>query len=300
MWVGGHCVSCGGVLPEGASFCPQCGAAVISADAGGVGPSAAPRAEGGFDAQGAEAVPSAAAPMGWQAPPSTTIPPPPVSELPSPPDPRATTKRLVTSVLLASLGALVLLCGIGGGVWWWLGKPDRDYIGDLRASGDLASFSSEAEAIAHGKRVCADLSAGGKAQGTRIDLAATKAYCSRFSGGFHVLETKIIEGTFTLIDTSYSPYYTSIDTSGFGCEGAGGYSDIRTGTAVTVKNAAGILLGSAQLAAGSGDSSSCTFAFSVNLTEGEDDYVVSVSHRGDMHYTWSQLSTGGIRLSLGS
>jgi hypothetical protein len=60
----------------------------------------------------------------------------------------------------------------------------------------------------------------------------------------------------------------------------------------------------AQTQLSSGDSSgglfTCKFTFSFMITEGEGDYVVSVSHRGQQHFTFDQLDTDGVHLTLGS
>lgn len=294
------CVTCGGPLPGGAAFCPRCGTPVSGPSAvnppqppaspppftPGTGPGASSGPAGG--------PPGFAPPFTPSAPLGPVVPPPPGSASKPP------AGSPLRTVLLIAVVSLAVILGAGGAAWWWIGKPDRDYLAELRSTGDLASFASEAEAIAHGKKFCANLAAGSKAQGSRADLAATKSYCSTFTPGFRVLETKLIMGTFTLVDTSYSPYYTSIDTSNGGCEGAGGYRDIRSGTAVTVKNGNGSFLGSTVLSVGSGTSTSCEFSFGVSLTEGEDDYVVTVSQRGEVHYSWEKLASGGIHLTLGS
>ena len=51
-----------------------------------------------------------------------------------------------------------------------------------------------------------------------------------------------------------------------------------------MKNDAGRTLATTQLSVGHGDATSCTFDFTFQVTEGEADYVVSVSHRGEQHY----------------
>ena len=43
----------------------------------------------------------------------------------------------------------------------------------------------------------------------------------------------------------------------------------------------------------------CTFKFSFDITEGEDRYVVSVSRRGDMSYSFADLKANGVSLVLG-
>ncbi|CPA38420.1 membrane protein [Mycobacterium tuberculosis] len=43
----------------------------------------------------------------------------------------------------------------------------------------------------------------------------------------------------------------------------------------------------------------CTFPFSFEITEGEDRYVVSVSRRGEMSYSFADLKANGLSLVLG-
>ena len=78
-----------------------------------------------------------------------------------------------------------------------------------------------------------------------------------------------------------------------------GYSDIGSGTQVMVKNGKGEILASAPLGEGHGDDVNCTFSFTSPITEGEDRYVVSVSHRGEFSYSFDQLQRGGVEIHLG-
>jgi hypothetical protein len=181
-------------------------------------------------------------------------------------------------------------------------KPESNestYLGALKKGGLAGQFNSDANAIAHGKQVCRDLDAGGVQQGRPEDKVAVDAFCSKFSKGFHVLETATVDGSFTLMDTSYSRYSSAISSYGSGCEGDGGYSDISSGTEVIVKNSKGDVLAQTPLGTGSGTSTICTFKFSLEVSEGENQYIVSVSHRGDKSYSFTELKDDGIHLSLG-
>ena len=82
--------------------------------------------------------------------------------------------------------------------------------------------------------------------------------------------------------------------------GDNGYSDITPGTAVIVKNDARTVLARTVLGTGVGNSASCSMPFTVELTEGEDSYLFSVSHRGDVSETFVELNSSGVALSLGS
>jgi len=279
------CTNCGEPVPSLAKFCPACGRPITTESPDplqsemATDPVAVPTESGVY--------PEFAQPQAALVPEATPTPTKTAR-------PAAWPRLLGASAALLAVVVIALL-----GVAWWVDKPNRDYISALKGSDSLSTFSSEAEAIAHAKAVCAGLEAGGKAQGSRADLAATSSYCPKFTGGFHVLETKTIDGSFELIDTSYSQYSRSIDTSGQGCRGANGYDDIHAGTSVVIKNGDGKFLATESLSMGSGLATLCTFDFKVTLTEGEQDYVVSVSHRGDVHFTWDALKERGIHLTLG-
>ena len=53
----------------------------------------------------------------------------------------------------------------------------------------------------------------------------------------------------------------------------------------------GEILGTTPLGDGHGDDLTCTFSFRFPVTEGQDRYVVSVSHCGDFIYTFNQLAS---------
>lgn len=43
----------------------------------------------------------------------------------------------------------------------------------------------------------------------------------------------------------------------------------------------------------------CTFPLSFQITEGDDRYTVSVSRRGEMNYSFTDLKAGSVSLQLG-
>jgi hypothetical protein len=175
----------------------------------------------------------------------------------------------------------------------------EEYLSALRDGGYGGEFPSDAAAVAHANSICNSLREGGKQQGMPVDLIGVKTYCSEFESGYKVLETIKVQGSFELIDTDPGYYFPSIVSSGGACEGSSGYSDIHSGTSVILKNSTGTLLAQTTLSAGTGDRMFCTFTFSLTVTEGEDDYVASVSHRGDVHYSFQQLKSSGLHLTLG-
>ena len=208
----------------------------------------------------------------------------------------------VTVIALAATGGAAAFLMQGSGP-----SADTRYLQTLRNEGLGGQFASDAVAVAHGHAVCAGLKAGGAAQGTAADQVAVNTYCASFASGFHVLEKADVTGTFTLrdstgsIDALYDVGSSSILMLDDGsCTGVNGYDDIGAGAPVVVKDGNGHTLTTTALGSGTGDDSECTFSFDFTATEGSTDYVVSVSHRGDMHYTFTELQNDGVDLSLGS
>ena len=205
-------------------------------------------------------------------------------------------------VAVAIVGVLALVGG-GVGAALFLTRDrqtvDDKYLADLRQSGLSGEFNSDANAVAHGRQVCRQLEEGRPQQGLPVDQVAVGYYCPQFADGFHVLETATVKGSFTLQDKSPSAYSTPITVSSSSCSGSGGYSDIDQGTQVTVKNGKGDILTTTTLGAGEGGRYLCTFPFSFQVIEGEDQYVVSVSRRGDMSYSFASLKANGVSLVLG-
>lgn len=101
-----------------------------------------------------------------------------------------------------------------------------------------------------------------------------------------------LRGTFTLYSGGYG-YST--------CGGSGGYSDITTGTTVTVYNAAGTVLSQGALGTGHPDGAdSCVFSLAApNVPAGEKFYLVEVSHRGRIMVQPEDARNGNVALSLG-
>lgn len=205
-------------------------------------------------------------------------------------------------VIVASVLGLALVGGVVGIVLYATrdrDTTDTDYLSAVRDAGLRGEFNSDANAIAYAKQVCRTLDEGGPQQGQPVDRVAVDHYCPQFSQGFDVLETATVTGSFTLSDDSPSTYSPSIDVSGSSCSGAGGYSDIGPGTQVTVKNGEGQIITTATLGTGTGGKYLCTFPFEFEITEGEDRYLVGVGRRGELSYTFDQLRSNGVMLSMG-
>jgi uncharacterized protein DUF732 len=211
----------------------------------------------------------------------------------------------IRSTWLATGAATVVIVLLAAVVWVLLlphGKPaspDANYLSALNDSGLTHEFNSDANAVAHGRQVCRQLEDGGPQQGLAVDKFAVDAFCPQFAEGFHILETATVPGSFILIESTKG-YYSSIEVDGDTCKGIEGYSDIGSGTQVTVKNGKGEILATTTLGEGHGNDVQCTFAFQFPITEGQDRYVVSVARRGDFSYSFQQLQQHGVEVHLGS
>lgn len=213
----------------------------------------------------------------------------------------------IRSSWLGTAGMTVIVV-LAAGIVWILQHPHRqptaspeaNYLSVLHDAGWAGSFPSDADALAHGRQVCADLADGGAQQGVPADKIAVDQFCPRFAAGFRVLETATVSGTFVLVDAMARTGYSSLATNGPSCEGADGFSDIGRDTKVIVRNGTGDPLTTTTLGEGHLDGVTCTYSFTFPITEGQDRYVVSVSHRGEFSYTFDQLQTAGVHIRLGN
>jgi uncharacterized protein DUF732 len=179
-------------------------------------------------------------------------------------------------------------------------SPETNYLSVLRDAGWAGDFTSDADAVAHGRQVCAKLQAGGPQQGLPADKIAVDQFCPQFSDGFHVLETATVAGTFVLVDAVARTGVNSIVMKGTSCEGTDGFSDIGQDTQLVVKSGTGETLATTTLGQGHSSQGMCTYSFTFPITEGQDRYVVSVSHRGEFTYTFDQLQRSGVHIRLGN
>jgi uncharacterized protein DUF732 len=208
------------------------------------------------------------------------------------------------SAWLGTGGAVAVLVVLAAVVWGLLlpgtkqESPEDRYLSALNDSGFSNQFNSNANALAHGRQVCRQLEDGGPQQGLPADKLAVDSFCPQFNGGFHILETATVAGTFVLTDTSSSEYTRPITSDGKTCSGADGYSDVGAQTQVVVRNGKGEILTMTALGAGKGSEVTCTFAFSFPVTEGQDRYVLSIGHRGEFSYSFAQLQQG-VEIHLG-
>jgi hypothetical protein len=290
------CPYCGSDVGK-TDVCPNCGALKDGAAKSGWRPDPTARHEGRYYVAGRptgrvrDGKSEAADPDGGRLLPAYLDTPP-------------RSKTSIRSTWMGTGAATAVLVVLAAVIWAVLlhrhdaGSPDAQYLSSLKDSGLAAGFNSDANAVAHGRQVCKQLDDGGPQQGLAADKFAVDAFCPRFSEGFHILETANASGTFVLIDTSQG-YVSSIETDGDKCHGVHGYSDIGSGTQVMVKNGKGEILATAPLGQGHGDGVNCRFAFTFPITEGQDRYVLSVSHRGEFSYSFEQLQRGGVEIHLG-
>lgn len=85
----------------------------------------------------------------------------------------------------------------------------------------------------------------------------------------------------------------------FGCEGDGGYSDLRTGAQVTVRDAANVIIGTGTLSEGRPNATDCLWFFRVEVPAATF-YTVAVGRRSAPTYSRADLEGRGwtIRLEL--
>ena len=88
------------------------------------------------------------------------------------------------------------------------------------------------------------------------------------------------------------------DDDGDSCRGEGGYSDINSSTQVVLSNGTGDIITRSNLGPGVVRNSACTYSFELEVTEGEESYVLAVGDRGEMTHTFDELKSG-VELSLG-
>lgn len=193
---------------------------------------------------------------------------------------------------------LALLAGGAVGLVTVVGGEDSEdaYLAALD-SADLNSWSTERAAVNAGYAVCEQLDQGGPTRGSDADLTAVQHLCPDYEDAFRVLERAEIEGTFTVFDSDE----WGLDDEGDACFPAGGYGDINASTQVVVRNSAGDELARTSLGSGQiGLLQGCEFSFTLSLTEGEQVYITEVGDRGEISYTWDEVSQpGAIALSLG-
>jgi hypothetical protein len=85
------------------------------------------------------------------------------------------------------------------------------------------------------------------------------------------------------------------------CEGTGGYSDIHPGTQLTVKDEAGVIVGSGTLGAATSPADTrypCEYPFTISEVGAAKFYSVEVSKRGALTYSAADMDKMGWKVSL--
>lgn len=217
--------------------------------------------------------------------------PSPVPQVePSPPR-RRRRKLLVIGTVLSLVGA-----GAGVAVLTTQGGPNTEdqYIAALAEANLSDEFPTDRAAVIAAEGFCEEFDRTGDPKGTDAARLAVAHYCPEFEKDFRLLRTKRMTGGFAISD--YDAYWLS---AGDPCEGEGGYSDVNSSTAVVITNLAGDKLARTSLGPGRVVSYACKFSFYFRITEGEEQYIVSVGDRGEASYTYDEVSKGRVQLSLG-
>ena len=217
------------------------------------------------------------------------------SATPTSPDdsPRRTKGRWIgfgaAAVVIVAVTVAIVVVRSGGST-----AEDR-YLEALEDSG-LHEWVTDRAAVNAGFTVCDELDAGGPPRGSERDRIAVEHLCTDYLNEFRVLETTDVEGTFTVV--SSRDFDGSVGSS---CRPSGGYGDINSSTQVVVRNPSGTELARTSLGPGEIERRGrCTFTFEVSLTEGETTYIVEVGSRGEISYSWEQVSRpGAVALVLG-
>ena len=106
------------------------------------------------------------------------------------------------------------------------------------------------------------------------------------SGCVNAKENKSIKGTFRLIDTG-------VERAGSLCHGTGGYSDIKPGLRVVVRNERQKTIGVSALSGdtytGNYPSIACEFPFLVEDLPKAKFYTIEVGRRGELTYPHKEL-----------
>ena len=173
---------------------------------------------------------------------------------------------------------------------------ESDYLAALEDA-NANEWSTDRAAVNAGYTVCENLDGGAPARGSEVDLIAVQHFCTDYGADFRVLEQADVEGTFIVFkDDDFGAL--PADSA---CFPDGGYGDVNSSTQVVVRNGDSRELARTSLGEGRiGLLQGCAFNFEVPLTEGENVYILEVGDRGEISYTWEEITEdGAIELSLG-
>lgn len=107
-------------------------------------------------------------------------------------------------------------------------------------------------------------------------------------------------GTLALFKATSSFANLNYSSDGGVCKGDSGYSDIDQGTAVTVYDGSGSVVGTTTLGLGTVKQDvACEFRFVATDLPKLDFYQVEVAHRGKVTVTYAQAVANDVAMSLG-
>jgi hypothetical protein len=105
-----------------------------------------------------------------------------------------------------------------------------------------------------------------------------------------------INGTFTLQGNSLADgNFIAYDG---GCDGTGGYDDIKAGLQVTVSNEAGTVIANGALGTGNETGNGCQFPFKVERVPVAKFYKIAVGHRGELSYSHAEMKAAGWKVDF--
>jgi len=198
---------------------------------------------------------------------------------------------------LALLGAALIVAGVGSGSWMLRPDVDERYLAALEDAGLRDEFSTQRAAVVNAEKVCDRLDDGAEAEGSRADRIGVEHYCPEYADDFRVLRTIEVTGRFTVFDYDSFGHLSEGDEC---FSGDGGYGDITTTTPVLLTNIQGDVLHRTELGVGVAAAGSCTYEFTLPVTEGEDGYVVAIGDRGESTYTFEEIQTASsLHFTLG-
>lgn len=163
--------------------------------------------------------------------------------------------------------------------------PGSDVVPEALAAPSVATAPSAASSSRRGWVILGSV--------IFVAIVAAAAFIS-LGGSGALLPKHEISGTFTLTDTG-NLFVNS-------CSGSGGYSDIRLGTNVVLKDGDGKLLSTGSLGPGVGTGSQCLFEYSLLGVPEVPFYTIEVGKRGSLSYSLADMKSAGwtIGLTLGS
>jgi hypothetical protein len=101
--------------------------------------------------------------------------------------------------------------------------------------------------------------------------------------------THLVMVDLVLSDSAKTP---SIAVSGGECYGKGGYSDLKAGGSVILRDEKGTILGSTTLSIGMGSAHECRFIMSMpDVTDSAAFYVIEVTHRGQISKSHAEMAS---------